>query len=106
MRSSSPSVFLGVLIQQYEQNVFLSWFGYLRGVSQYTLGTWELKSIVVLSNAQPFKRGLPIYNRVHEVPFDIPKGYVKGRSIYQRYVEEPRRSRVVVQEINDSSYIL
>ena len=45
-------------------------------------GMWELKSIVVFSNAQPFERGPLIYNRVHEVPFDIPQGYMKGRSIY------------------------
>ena len=57
-------------------------------VSQYTLGTWELKSIVVLSNAQPFDRSLPIYYRVRELPFDIPQGYVKGCSIYRMYMEE------------------
>ena len=60
------------------------------------LGIWELKSVVVLSNAQPFIRGLPIYNRVREVPFYIPQGYVKGRSIYRRYVEESCESQVVV----------
>ena len=77
-----------------------------KGVSRYTLGTWELKSVVFFSNAQPFERLPPIYNRVCEVPLDIPQGYVKGHSIYRRYVEEPHRSRVVVQEINDSSYVL
>ena len=61
------------------------------------LGTGELKLVVVLSNAQPFTRGLLIYNRVREVPFYIPQGYVKGRSIYRWYVEEPCESRVVVQ---------
>ena len=35
-------------------------------VSQYTLGMWELKSIVVLSNAQPFDRSLLIYYQVRE----------------------------------------
>ena len=53
-----------------------------KSVSRYMQGTWELKSVVVLSNAQLFTRDLPIYNRVREVPFDIPQGYVKGRSIY------------------------
>ena len=52
------------------------------------LGRWELKSVVVLSNAQPFDRSLPIYYRVREVPFDIPQGYVKGHSIYRMYMEE------------------
>ena len=51
-------------------------------VSRYTLGAWELKSVVVFSNAQPFTRGLPIYNQVREVPFYIPRGYMKVRSIY------------------------
>ena len=64
-------------------------------VSQYTLGTGELKSVVVLSNAQPSTRGLLIYNRVHEVPFYIPQEYVKGHSIYRRYVEEPLKSQDV-----------
>ena len=31
-------------------------------VSQYMLGTGELKSVVVLSNAELFTRGIPIYN--------------------------------------------
>ena len=61
-----------------------------KSVSWYMQGTWELKSVVVLSNAQPFTRGLPIYNRVCELPLYIPQGYVKGHLIYQRYVEEPR----------------
>ena len=51
-------------------------------VSQYTQGMLELQSVVVLSNAQPFERGPPIYNQVREVPLYIPQGYVKGRSIY------------------------
>ena len=51
-------------------------------VSRYMLGMWELKSVVVLSNTQLFTRGLPIYNRVREVPFDIPQAYVKGHLIY------------------------
>ena len=46
-------------------------------------GMWELKSIVVLSNAQPFERGLPIYSR---------------------YVEEPHNPGVVALTSNDSSY--
>ena len=67
-------------------------------------GTWELKLVVVLSNAQPSTSGLPIYNRVREAPFYIPQGYVKGRSIYRRYVEELHESRDVVRTSNDSSY--
>ena len=64
------------------QRVFLRWSEYPNRVSQYMQVTWELKLVVVLSNAQPFTRGLLIYNRVREVPLDIPQGYVKGRSIY------------------------
>ena len=60
------------------------------------LGMRELKLVVVFSNAQPFTSGLPIYNRVHEVPFYIPQGYMKGCSIYRQYVEEPHESQVVV----------
>ena len=67
-------------------------------------GMWELKSVVVLSNAQPFTRGLATYNRIPEVPFYIPQGYVKGNSIYRRYVEKPRESWDVVQMSNNSSY--
>lgn len=37
-------------------------------VSKYTLGMWELKSIVVFSNAQRFERGLIIYKRYIEEP--------------------------------------
>ena len=73
-------------------------------VSRYTQGMWELKSVVVLSNAQPSTRGLPIYNQVRELPLDIPQGYVKGYSIYRWYVEEPRKSRDVMRMSNDSSY--
>ena len=58
--------------------------------------TWELKSVLVFSNAQPFTRGLLIYDRVREVTFDIPQGYMKGHSIYRWYMEEPRESQVVV----------
>ena len=83
VHSISPIVVLGVFLQQEGQKDFLSWFGYLRGVSRYTLDMWELKSVLVLSNAQPFERGLPIYHRVCEEPFDIPQGYVKIRSIYR-----------------------
>ena len=36
--------------------------GKIRTSVLVTQGTWELKSIVVLSNAQPFERGPPIYN--------------------------------------------
>ena len=57
-----------------------------------------------MSNAQPSERGLPIYNQVCEVPFDVPQGYVKGRSIYQWYMEEPHDPQDVVQAINDISY--
>jgi hypothetical protein len=48
------------------------------------LGTWDLKSIVVLSNAQPFEMGLPIYSW---------------------YVEEPHIPQVVALTSNDKSYI-
>ena len=68
-----------------------------KSVSQYVEGMWELKLVVVLSNAKLFTRGLPIYNRVREVPFYIPQGYMKGHSIYLWYVEEPHESWVVVQ---------
>ena len=90
--------------KQENQRAFFIWIRYPSGVSRYTQGTWELKSVVVLSNAQLFTRGLPIYNRVHEVPFYIPQGYVKGHSIYQRYVEESRESQDVVRTSNDNSY--
>ena len=53
--------------------------------------------MLVLSNAQPLKRDLLIYNRVCEVPFHIPQGYVKGRPIYRWYVEEPCESQDVMQ---------
>ena len=59
--------------------------------------------MLVLSNAQPFKRGLSIYNQVREVPFNIPQGYVKGYLIYQRYMEEPHNPWDVVQENNENS---
>ena len=62
-------------------------------VSRYTQGTWEIKSVLVLYNAQSFERGPPIYNQVHEVPFYIPQGYVKGHSIYPQYMEEPHKPR-------------
>ena len=39
-------------------------------------------------SAQLFDRSLPIYYRVHELPFNIPQGYVKGSSINQTYMEE------------------
>ena len=89
---------------QYDQRDFLIWIGYRSGVSQYTQGMWELKLVVVLSNAQTSTRGLLIYNQVHELPFYIPQGYVKGCSIYRRYMEEPRESRDVVRMSNDGSY--
>ena len=82
MRSSSLSVFLGVLLEQDSQKDFPSWLGYPRGVSRYTQGTCDLKSVLVMSNAQPYERGLSIYNLVREVPLYIPQGYVKVRSIY------------------------
>ena len=89
MRSSSSSVVLGVLLQQDDQRDFLRWFGNPSRVFRYTQGTWDLKTILVLSNAQPFKRGLLIYNGVRELPFYIPQGYMRGRYIYQWYMEEP-----------------
>ena len=92
--------------KQDSQRVFLGWIRNHSGVSQYTQGTWKLKSTVVLFNAQPFTRGLSIYNRVQEVPFYIPQGYMKCHSIYRWYMEEPCESRVVVRTNNDSSYVL
>ena len=58
----SPNVFFSVLLHTRRPKGFLRWTGYPSGVSRYTQGTWELKSVVVLSNAQPFTRGLLIYN--------------------------------------------
>ena len=69
------------------------------------LGTWDLKSVVVLSNAQPFDRILLIYYRVREVPFDIPIGYMKGCSIYRLVRGRNTSPQDAVQEINDNSYI-
>ena len=77
-----------------------------KSVSWYMQGMWELKLVAVLSNAQPSTRGNPIYNRVREVPLYIPQGYVKGRSIYQWYVEEPCESQNLMLTNNDSSYVL
>ena len=48
----------------------LSKFQVSIGVSQYTQGTWELKSIVVSSNVQAFERGLPMYTRYVEEPYN------------------------------------
>ena len=93
---SSLSVVLSVFLQQDGQKYFLEWLRNLIGVSRYTQGKWELKSILVLSSAQLFERGPLIYNRVREVIFYIPQGYVKGRSIYRRYVEEPHKPQDVV----------
>ena len=47
-------------------------------------GMREIKSMVVLSNVQLFKRDLPMYSR---------------------YMEEPHNPQIVVLTINDSSYI-
>ena len=99
-------LFLVYCSKQDSQRIFLSWIRNPSRVSWYTQGTWELKSVVVLSKAQPFTRGLLIDNRVCEVPFYIPKGYVKGRSIYRRYMDKPRESWVVVRTNNDNSYVL
>ena len=52
-------------------------------VCRYTLDMWEIKSVEVLSNAQPFERGL---------------------SIYERYMEEPYSSQNVALMSNDISY--
>ena len=78
----APRVLFSVYFFDKTDDMLLSLSQNLVGVSQYTQGTWELKSIVVLSNAQPFERGPPIHNRVREVPFDIPHGYVKFHYIY------------------------
>jgi hypothetical protein len=63
----SPSVVLGVLRQQDGQMINSVGFRIL-GVSLYKQGTWELKSMLGLSNAQPFERGLPIYSKYVEEP--------------------------------------
>ena len=86
------------------KGIFSDGQGILVGSLDNTQGTWELKSVVVLSNAQLFTRGLLIYNRVREVPLYIPQGYMKGRLIYRRYVEEPCESRDVMRTSNDGSY--
>ena len=105
MRSNLPECcFQCITPHNMTKGFFTNGLGNPRMVSRYMQGTWELKSVLVMSNAQLFKRGLPIYNRVREVPFDIPQGYMKGRSIYQWYVEEPHKSRDVVRTSNDSSY--
>ena len=70
----------------------LSWSRDPNDVSQYMQGMWELKSIVVLSNAQPFERGLPIYFqvceiiflctiKVREIPFYVPSSTWKNHTI-------------------------
>ena len=53
--------------------------------------------MLVLSNAQPSKRGLPIYFRYMEEPYGLPIyfRYVEepySLPIYYRYVEEPTQS--------------
>ena len=59
-------------------------------------GMWKLKSIVVLFNAQLFKRGIPIYCRVSERNFLYTLEYMKIISIYQwvcgRTTQYPRCS--------------
>ena len=37
-------------------------------ISWYKQGTWDLKYVLVFSNAQSFERGLPIYSRFMEEP--------------------------------------
>ena len=101
----SPSVVVGVLRCQDDQKINSVGHRNPKRVSQYTLGTGDLNFVVVLSNAQPYEMGLPIYNRVREAPFYIPQWYVKGRLIYQRYVEEPHSPRDAVQEINSSCHV-
>ncbi len=51
--------------------------------------------MLVLSNAQSFERGLPIYFRYVEEPYGLP--------IYFRYVEEPLSPQVVALINNDRS---
>ena len=94
---TSPIVVLGVLWCQDSQKVNSVRHENHKRVSQYTLGMGELNYVVVLSSAQLYEMGLLMYNRVHEVPFYIPQGYVKGHSIYWRYVEESRSPRNVVR---------
>ena len=48
--------------------VLLSWSQDTIGVPLYTQGMWELKYLLVLSNAQPFERGLPICSKYVEDP--------------------------------------
>ena len=70
----SLTVVLGVLRCQYRQKVNSVGHMTPKRVSQYTLGTGELNSVVVLSNAQPLDNRISIYYRVHEVLFYIPEG--------------------------------
>ena len=97
-------LFLEYCSKQDDQSVFLSWTRKPSVVSRYTQDPWELKSVVVLSNAQPSTRVLLIYYRLREVPFYIPQGYMKGRLIYQWYTEEMHDPQAAMQVINDNSY--
>ena len=63
----SPSSILSVLQQQDGQMVNSVGFKVL-GVSLYMQGTWELKYMLVLYNAQIFEKGLPIYSKYMEEP--------------------------------------
>ena len=91
---------------------FPGWFQVLMSVSRYTQGMWELKSVVVLSNAQLYEEGLPICLRVRE---RIQKGlsiYSRvreinpdGRSIYLNVSGRAKDPWNVVLTNNDSSYI-
>ena len=80
VRSRSPSVVLDVFLQQDIQRDFLIRLRNPSRVSWYMKGTWELKYVLVLYNAQLFERGPLIDNWVREVPFDTSR--VCKRSFY------------------------
>ena len=70
-------------------------------------GMWELKSVVVLSNVQPYERGHPIYPKyVEELPYipETSSKYMESLPIYSKYVGEPHDPQNVALTSNDSSY--
>ena len=59
------------------------------GVSLYTRKYVRAQSVVVLSDAQPYERGHPIYPKYVENPTYIPETsskYVESPPIYLKYV--------------------
>jgi hypothetical protein len=67
-----------VLFSVYFDNKTIKWLtglvsGFYR-VSLYVKGTWELRFVLVMFNAKPYERDLPIYSKYVEgtqEPFDI-----------------------------------